>query len=53
MQKSTSQIRPWALYYLLVRRGFAERFYGKSKDGRAALRDCPTIFIYVRITIER
>ena len=51
LQKSTSQIRLQALYYLLVRRGFAERFY-QARNGRATLRDCLTIFICVKIADE-
>jgi hypothetical protein len=33
-EKSTSQIRLQALYYWLVRRGFAERFYQAEMVGR-------------------
>jgi hypothetical protein len=36
MEKSTSQIRLQALYYLLVRRGSAERFYQAEWSGKIA-----------------
>lgn len=45
MQKSTSQIRLQALYYLLVRRGFAERFYQAEIVGQIC--EIGRLFLFV------
>jgi len=45
LQKSTSQIRLQALYYLLVRRGFAERFYQAEMVGRHCEIARPFLFV--------
>ena len=47
MQKSTSQIRLQALYYLLVRRGFAERFYQAGMVGQICEIGRPFLFVII------